>query len=115
MQPGRFGRVRTLLEKVGKASTRKRGVSLIRPSHAQATVHITEPSGLLGVGVAGLSNVDIHGSAVEPEFQLTNDAYDVAAAGYTGTGSPALFSAIKKTRRSTMPARIGSSSAKRRR
>jgi hypothetical protein len=66
---------------------RNGGVGLVRSSHAEVTVTNSAPSGLLGVGVAGLSNLSIHGSAIEPENQISNSDYDVAGATYSGTGA----------------------------
>jgi hypothetical protein len=64
---------------------RNGGVGLIRSSHAQMTVTNSPPSGLLGI--AGLPNVSIHGSAIEPENQISNSDYDVAGATYSGNAA----------------------------
>jgi hypothetical protein len=63
------------------------GVGLIRSSHAQMTVTNSAPSGLLGVGIANLSNLSIQGSAIEPQNQVSNSDYDVAGATYSGTAA----------------------------
>jgi hypothetical protein len=63
------------------------GVSLVRGSHLEATVTQKAPTGLLGVGVAGLSGVSLHGSAIEPYNLVSNNVYDVAANGYGGTSA----------------------------
>jgi hypothetical protein len=68
------------------STARQGGVSLIRRNHLQMSVTRNAPSGLLGVGVAGLSGVTVQGSAIEPNTQVGNDVYDVNAAGYSGSG-----------------------------
>jgi hypothetical protein len=85
----------------GSVYTRHGGVSLITGSHLQVTVHKSAPSGLLGVGGAALSKVDIHGSAIEPESLVGNSNYDVGGAGYTAPSTQQVaFSA-------TNPANLG--------
>jgi hypothetical protein len=71
----------------GVNNQRHGGVGLIRSSHAQMTVTNSAPSGLLGVGIANLSNLSIHGSAIEPQNQISNSDYDVAGATYSGTAA----------------------------
>lgn len=66
------------------------GVSMVRVSHLQATVHKSAPTGLLGVGVAGLSGINVHGSAIEPYDLVSNNVYDVDANGYSGSPSAQL-------------------------
>jgi hypothetical protein len=66
---------------------RQGGVSLVRSSRLQATVQRNAPTGLLGVGIASLSGVDIHGSAIEPKNLVSNTEYDVNADGYGGASS----------------------------
>jgi hypothetical protein len=84
----------------GSVYTRHGGVSLIDGSHLQVTVHKAAPSGLLGVGGAALSDIDIHGSAIEPESLVANSNYDVAGAGYAAPSTQVTFSA-------TNPANLG--------
>jgi hypothetical protein len=67
--------------------TRVGGASLVQGSHLEATVHASAPSGALGVGIASLSNVDVHGTTIEPQNQFYDDIYDVDAAGYTGSAN----------------------------
>ncbi len=67
-------------------TSRQGGVSLIRRNHLQMSVTRNAPSGVLGVGIAALSNVQVQGSAIEPNTQVSNDVYDVNAAGYSGGG-----------------------------
>jgi hypothetical protein len=74
----------------GDTTQRHGGVSLVRSSHLQATVTQAGPTGLLGVGVASLSGVKIHGSAVEPYNLVSNNVYDVDASGYNGAPSSQL-------------------------
>ena len=64
-------------------------MSFIRGSHLEATVTNHAPTGLLGVGIAGLSGVSVHGSAIEPENLMSNAAYDVNGDGYGSTSDPA--------------------------
>jgi hypothetical protein len=70
-----------------QTSARQGGVSLVRSSRLQATVHRNAPSGLLGVGVASLSGVNIQGSAIEPYNAVSNSVYDVDANGYSGASA----------------------------
>jgi hypothetical protein len=72
---------------VNQTTQRHGGVSLIRGTHLQATVTRNAPGGVLGTGVAGLSDVSIHGSAIEPENLVSNSVYDVAAQGYSSTST----------------------------
>ena len=71
----------------GNTTQRHGGVSLVLGSHLQATVTKSAPSGLLGVGIAALSNVSIHGAAIEPENLVSNNVYDVNGIGYSGNSS----------------------------
>jgi hypothetical protein len=75
----------------GQTTQRHGGVGLIRSTHLQMTAQQTAPLGLLGFGVAGLSNVAIHGSAIEPQNLISNSDYDVAGASYTGVTSQVDF------------------------
>lgn len=70
-----------------QSTQRNGGVGLIRSTHLQMTAQQTAPLGLLGFGVAGLSNVAIHGSAIEPQNLISNFDYDVTGASYTGVST----------------------------
>jgi hypothetical protein len=58
------------------ATAREGGVSIIMPNHWQATANIASSLG------SWITNP--HGSAVEPSYLVSNNAYDIARAGYAG-------------------------------
>jgi hypothetical protein len=73
-------------------SAREGGVTLLRPNADEITIHAKSPAGgSLGTGVVGLAGVDVHGSAIEPEIDMSNRFYDVDGLGYTGAGAPTTF------------------------
>jgi hypothetical protein len=73
-------------------SAREGGVTLLRPDADEITIHATGPGGgPLATGVAALAGVDLHGSAIEPEIDMSNEFYDVEGLGYTGAGDPKPF------------------------
>lgn len=67
-------------------TARQGGVSLVRRNHSQISVSKSAPGGLLGVGIAALSGIKVQAAAIEPNSQVSNDVYDVNAAGYSGGG-----------------------------
>jgi hypothetical protein len=62
-------------------TAREGGVSILMPNHWQATVNI--------VSSLGSWITNLHGSAIEPNYLVSNPAYDNADAGYAGNPAPA--------------------------
>ncbi len=73
------------------STSRAGGASLIEGTNLQATIHTTSPGGFLASSIASLSNLDLHGSFIEPENQVANYQYDVAGAGYAGSSGMTSF------------------------
>jgi hypothetical protein len=68
-------------------NSRAGGLSLIRGQLAQITIVKSAPRGLLGVGVTGLSNVSVHGVAVEPNNLVVNNGWDVSSTDYNSAAA----------------------------
>ena len=95
-------------------AAREGGVTLLRPNPSQATAHATGPSGVLGVGIAGLSGLDIHGAAIDPNVLMSNEFYDAAGLGYSERAHPRRSSTAGSTLRIITPAHIAWSPARQR-
>ncbi len=74
----------------GGSAAREGGVSILMPNHSQTTVNIAS-SALLGSGLGALSHLTLQGSAVEPNYLVSNSAYDIAGTGYTGNAPGTTF------------------------
>lgn len=71
----------------GNQSARRGGLALLRAQHFQVSVHKQAPSGFLGISIGNLYNVDVHGTAIEPNTLVSNRGWNLSGVDYNSAAS----------------------------